>query len=143
MAEEPSTKHHHGETTDKSCNLDDVHVPGENHAYTRTLEGVELHGNETLEIIRTSKPDKADEMTTMLWRKAGGSHRKIVGLGLCVEELFLVYQITVAMKCPKRLNEMLKHEKLFTFAGFSIEGDKEKMKMSGLPTINPNKYVDI
>ena len=38
---------------------------------------------------------------------------------------------------------MLKHEKLFTFASFSIESDKEKMKMSGLPTINPNKYVVI
>ena len=38
---------------------------------------------------------------------------------------------------------MLQHDKLFTFAGFSIESDKEKMKMSGLPTINPNKYIDI
>ncbi|XP_073353771.1 uncharacterized protein [Aegilops tauschii subsp. strangulata] len=37
---------------------------------------------------------------------------------------------------------MLKQERLFTFAGFSIQSDKEKMKMSGLPTINPNKYVD-
>ena len=37
---------------------------------------------------------------------------------------------------------MLKHKKLFTFAGFSIEGDKEKLKMSGLE-INPNKYIDI
>ena len=38
---------------------------------------------------------------------------------------------------------MLKHGKLFTFAGFSIESHKEKMKISSLPTINPNKYVDI
>ena len=38
---------------------------------------------------------------------------------------------------------MLTQERLFTFAGFSIESDKEKMKMSGLPTINPNKYIDI
>ncbi|XP_073363076.1 uncharacterized protein [Aegilops tauschii subsp. strangulata] len=37
---------------------------------------------------------------------------------------------------------MLKLEKLSTFAGFSIEGDKEKLKMSGLE-INPNKYIDI
>ena len=37
---------------------------------------------------------------------------------------------------------MLKLEKLSTFAGFSIEGDKEMLKMSGLE-INPNKYIDI
>ncbi|XBI00126.1 hypothetical protein VPH35_129280 [Triticum aestivum] len=160
MAEEPSAKHHHGETSDKSCNLDDVHIPDEKHAYTKRLKGVELHGNEMLEIVCTSEPDKADEMITRLWRKAGGCHRKIVGLGghytredepprmaavlqLCVDELCLVYHIAAATKWPKRLNEMLKHENLFTFVGFSIEGDKEKMKMSGLPTINPNKYIDI
>ncbi|XBH85065.1 hypothetical protein VPH35_073077 [Triticum aestivum] len=160
MADEPSAKRHHGETSDKSCNLDDVHVPGEKRVYTKTLTRVELHGNETMEIVCTSKPDKADEMISKLWRKVGISHRKIVGLGvhytrederpqmaavlqLYVEELCLVYHITAATKWPKRLNEMLKHEKLFTFAGFSIEGDKEKTKMSGLPMINPNKYIDI
>ena len=37
---------------------------------------------------------------------------------------------------------MLQHEKLFTFAGFSIESDKEKLKLSGLE-INPNKFIDI
>ena len=37
---------------------------------------------------------------------------------------------------------MLKHEKLFTFASFSIEGDKEKLKMSGLE-INSDNYIDI
>ncbi|XBI54942.1 hypothetical protein VPH35_036860 [Triticum aestivum] len=143
MAEEPSTKHHHGETSDKSSNLVDVHVPDEKREYTKTLTGVELHGKETLEIVCTSEPDKADEMISKLWRKAGGSHRKTVGLGLCMEELCLVYHIAAATKWPKCLNEMLKQERLFTFAGFSIESDKEKMKMSGLPTINPNKYIDI
>ena len=34
---------------------------------------------------------------------------------------------------PKRLNDMLTQERLFTFVGFSIESDKEKMKMFGLP----------
>ncbi|XP_073363261.1 uncharacterized protein [Aegilops tauschii subsp. strangulata] len=160
MAEEPSAKRHHGKTSNKSSNLDDVHVPDEKRTYTTTLTGVELHGKEMLEIICTSEPDKADEMISRLWRKAGGSHRKIAGLGvhytredeppqmaavlqLCVEELCLVYHIAAATKWPKRLNEMLKHERLFTFVGFSIESDKEKMKMSGLPMINPNKYVDI
>ncbi|VAH81065.1 unnamed protein product [Triticum turgidum subsp. durum] len=105
------------------------------------LKGLELHGNEMLEIVCTSEPDKADEMITRLWRKAGGCHRKIVGLGVHYTREDKPPQMAAVL--PKCLNEMLKHEKLFTFAGFSIEGDKEKMKMSGLPTINPNKYVDI
>ena len=37
---------------------------------------------------------------------------------------------------------MLQHEKLFTFAGFSIESDKEKLKLFGME-INPNKFIDI
>ncbi|XP_020153330.1 uncharacterized protein [Aegilops tauschii subsp. strangulata] len=91
--------------------------------------------------------------------KAGGKLCKIVGIGvnytsedeppqmaavlqLCVDELCLVYHIAAATKWPKRLNEILQHERLFTFAGFSIESDKEKLKMSGLE-INPNKFIDI
>ena len=77
MAKEPSAKCHHAKTSDKSSNLIDVHVPGEKREYTRTLTGVELHGKETLEIVCTSEPDKADEMISRLWRKAGGLHRKI------------------------------------------------------------------
>ena len=115
MAEEPSAKRHHGETLNKSSNLIDIHVLGEKREYTRTLKGVELHVKEMLEIVCTSEPDKADEMISRLWRKAGGSHRKIVGLGvhytredeppqmvavlqLCVEELCLVYHIAAAPK---------------------------------------------
>ena len=60
MAEEPSAKRHHGDTSNKSSNLVDVHVPDEKHEYTRTLKGVELHDKETLEIVCTSEPDKAD-----------------------------------------------------------------------------------
>ena len=37
---------------------------------------------------------------------------------------------------------MLQHEKSVTFAGFSIESDKEKLKLSGME-INPNKFIDI
>ncbi|XBJ24926.1 hypothetical protein VPH35_002702 [Triticum aestivum] len=116
MAEEPSTKHHHGKTSDKTSNLVDVHVPGEKREYTKTLIGVELHGKETLEIVCTNGLEKADEMISRLWRKA--------------------------IDKPKHLNKMLQHERLFTFAGFSIESDKEKLKMSGLE-INPNKFIDI
>ncbi|XBI17687.1 hypothetical protein VPH35_059672 [Triticum aestivum] len=168
MAEEPSAKRHHGKMSDQSSNLGDVHVHGEKREYTRTLTGVELHGKETLEIASTSEPDKADEMITGLWKKVGGLYPRFIGvdveytredeppqmaavLQLCMEELCLVYHLAAATKCkktenlvkhwPKRLNEMLKHEKLFTFASFGIEGDKDKLKMSGLE-INPNKKED-
>ncbi|XBI79624.1 hypothetical protein VPH35_089028 [Triticum aestivum] len=63
MAEEPSAKRHHAETSGKRSNLVDINVPGEKRE-------------------------------------------------------------------PKRLTEMLQHDKLFTFAGFSIESDKEKLKLS-------------
>ncbi|KAF7101594.1 hypothetical protein CFC21_102879 [Triticum aestivum] len=116
MAKEPSAKRHHAETSDKRSNLIDIKVPGEKRNYTRTLKGVELHGKETLEIVCTSELDKADEVISRLWRKLGGR--------------------------PKRLTDMLQHDKLFTFAGFSIESDKEKLKLSGME-INPNKFIDI
>ncbi|VAI86347.1 unnamed protein product [Triticum turgidum subsp. durum] len=115
MAEEPSAKHHHAETSDKRSNLVDINVPGEKREYTTTLKGVELHGNETLEIVYTSVPEKADEVISRLWRKLGGRFRRIVGVGvhytnedeppqmaavlqLCVDELFLVYYIAAATK---------------------------------------------
>ncbi|XP_073353657.1 uncharacterized protein [Aegilops tauschii subsp. strangulata] len=139
MAEEPSAKRHHGETSDQSSNLVDVHVPDEKRGYTQTLTGVELDGKEKLEIVCTSEPDKADEMISRLWRNAGGLYPRFVGVGvqytreeeppqmaavlqLCMEELCLVYHIAAAIKC--------------------IESDKEKLKMSGLE-INPKKYIDI
>ncbi|XP_073367743.1 uncharacterized protein [Aegilops tauschii subsp. strangulata] len=159
MVDEPSTKRHHGETADKSCNLDDVHFPGEKRAYTRTLTGVELHGKETLEIVCTSELDKADEMMSRLRMKGGGLYPSFIGvdveytsddvppqmaavLQLCIEELCLVYHIAAATKWPKRLKEFLQEEKLYTFAGFSIEGDKQMLNKSGLE-INPNNCIDM
>ncbi|XBH55700.1 hypothetical protein VPH35_077730 [Triticum aestivum] len=88
MAEEPSAKHHHGETSDKSSNLVDVHVPGDKREYTKTLTGVELHGKETLEIVCTSELDKADEMISRLWRKVGGSHHRIVGVASVIHQFY-------------------------------------------------------
>ncbi|VAH13707.1 unnamed protein product [Triticum turgidum subsp. durum] len=113
MAEEPSTKRHHAETSDKRSNLVDIKVPGEKRNYTRTLEWVELHGKETLEIVCTSEPDRADKVISRLWRKLGSRFRRIVGVGvhytnedgppqmaavlqLCVDELCLVYHIAAA-----------------------------------------------
>ncbi|XBH99485.1 hypothetical protein VPH35_128797 [Triticum aestivum] len=159
MADEPSAKRQCGETSNQSSNLDDVHVPCEKCACTKTLKGVDLHGKETLEVVCTSKPDKDNEMIDMLWRKAGGMFPRFVGvhveytkedeplqraavLELCMEQLYLVYHIAAAKKWPKRIKDMVRHEKLFTFAGFCIGGDKEKLKLSGLE-INPNKYIDI
>ncbi|KAE8821153.1 hypothetical protein D1007_00779 [Hordeum vulgare] len=42
----------------------------------------------------------------------------------------------------KGLRSLLKEDKLYTFVGFSIEGDKQKLKESDLD-INPDKYIDI
>ena len=115
MAEAPSAKRHHAETSDKSSNLVDIHVPDEKREYTTTLKGVELHGNETLEIVYTSVPEKADEVISKLWRKLGGRIRRIIGVGvhytneyeppqmaavlqLCVDQLCLVYHIAAATK---------------------------------------------
>ncbi|XP_073368028.1 uncharacterized protein [Aegilops tauschii subsp. strangulata] len=159
MAEEPSAKRHHGETSDKSSNLIDVHVPGEKREYTRTLTGVELHGKETLEIVCTSEPDKADKMMSRLRMKGGGLYPSFIGvdveytskdeppqmaavLQLCVEELCLVYDIAAATKWPKRLKQFLQEEKLYTFVGFSIGGDKRMLNKSGLE-INPNNFIDM
>ncbi|XBH90818.1 hypothetical protein VPH35_082368 [Triticum aestivum] len=126
MAEEPSAKCHHGETSDKNNNLDDVHIPGEKREYTKTLTGVELHGKEMLEIVCTSEPDKADEM--MSWPRMKGGVLYPSFIGVDVE--------------PKHLKEFLQEQKLYTFVGFSIEGDKWMLKRSGLE-INPNNFIDI
>ncbi|XP_073358076.1 uncharacterized protein [Aegilops tauschii subsp. strangulata] len=159
MAEEPTAKRPHGEPSDKSSNLVDVHVPGEKRDYTRTLTEVELHGKETLEIVCTSKPDKADEVMSRLRMKGGGLYASFIGvdveytsddeppqmgavLQLCVEEFCLVYHITVATKWPKRLKDFLQEEKLYTFVGFSIGGDKRMLNKSGLE-INPNNFIDM
>ena len=80
MAEEPSTKRHQDEPSDKSSNLIDVHVPGEKREYTKTLRGVELHGKETLEIVCTSEPDKADEVMSRLRMNGGGFYPSFIGV---------------------------------------------------------------
>ena len=115
MAEEPSTKRHQDEPSDKSSNLVDIHVPGEKREYTKTLKEVELHGKETLEIVCTSEPDKAEKIMSRLRMKGGGLYlsfirvdveytnkeeppQMAVVLQLCVEKLCLVYHITSATK---------------------------------------------
>ncbi|KAM3329691.1 hypothetical protein ACQJBY_026620 [Aegilops geniculata] len=126
MVEEPSAKRHHAETSDKRSNLVDINVPGEKRDYTRTLKGVEIHGKETLEIVCTSEPDKADEMMSRLRMKGRGLYPSFIGVD--VE--------------PKRLKDFLREEKLYTFVGFSIGGDKRMLQESGLE-INPNNFIDM
>ena len=43
---------------------------------------------------------------------------------------------------PKRLKDFLQEEKLYTFVGFSIGGDKQMLNKSGLE-INPNNFIDM
>ncbi|XBH87713.1 hypothetical protein VPH35_075123 [Triticum aestivum] len=122
MAEEPSAKRHHAETSDKRSNLIDINIPGEKREYTRTLKGVELHGKETLEIVCTSEPDKADEVISRLWRKLGGRFRRIIGVGVHYTNKDEPPQVAAVLQF--------------------IESDKEKLKLSGME-INPNKFIDI
>ncbi|XBH96724.1 hypothetical protein VPH35_087054 [Triticum aestivum] len=142
MTEEPSTKLHHGEMSHKSSNLDDVHVPGEKRLYTKTLTGVELHGKETLEIICTSEPDKADEMMSRLRMKGGGLYPSSIGVDVEYTSEDEAPQMEAVLQLPKRIKEFLQEEKLYTFAGFSIEGDKRMLNKSGLE-INPNNFIDM
>ncbi|VAI07562.1 hypothetical protein VPH35_073722 [Triticum aestivum] len=43
---------------------------------------------------------------------------------------------------PKRLKDFLQEEKLYTFVGFSIGGDKQMLDKSSLE-INPNNFIDM
>ncbi|XP_073353892.1 uncharacterized protein [Aegilops tauschii subsp. strangulata] len=136
MVEEPSTKRHRHETSDKSCNLDDVHVPCEKHEYTKTLTGVELHGKETLEIVCTSKPDKADEMMSRLRMKGGGLYPSFIGVDV---EFTTKDEPPQMAQVPQRVPA---GGELYTFVGFSIEGDKLMLNKSGLE-INPKNFTNI
>ncbi|XP_073362653.1 uncharacterized protein [Aegilops tauschii subsp. strangulata] len=95
---------------------------------------VELHDTETLEVVCTSEPDKADEMISRIRGSACGSYPHIMGvdveftkddeppqmaavLQISVEGLCLVYHIAAATKW-------------------------DKLKLSGLE-INPNKHINI
>ncbi|XBI38386.1 hypothetical protein VPH35_123413 [Triticum aestivum] len=80
MADKPSAKRHHGETSDKSSNLDDVHVLGEKHEYAKTRTGVELHGKEILRIVCSSEPDKVGEMMSKLRMKGRGLYPSFIGV---------------------------------------------------------------
>ncbi|XBI81125.1 hypothetical protein VPH35_090109 [Triticum aestivum] len=66
MEEKPSAKRQHGETSDQSSNLDDVHVPGEKLDYTTTLEKVDLHGKERWRPMRLKELLKKEKLYTFV-----------------------------------------------------------------------------
>ncbi|KAF6991929.1 hypothetical protein CFC21_008977 [Triticum aestivum] len=159
MADEPSAKRPRGETSDQSTEVDNVQVPGQKHGYKVHLKEVGIHDKEKLDVVCTSNPDEADKMISRILKRACGSYPQFINvdveytrddkplqrapvLQLCVEELCLVYHITAGTKWPKSLRPFLKEDRFYTFVGFSIEGDKEMLRSSGLE-INPDKYIDI
>ncbi|XBJ16277.1 hypothetical protein VPH35_007944 [Triticum aestivum] len=142
MAEEPSAKHHHGETSNKSSNLVDIHVPGKKREYTRTLKGVELHDKDTLEIVCTSTPDKADKVMSMLRMKGGGLYPSFIGVDVEYTNQEEPPHMAAVLQLPKRLKDFLQEDKLYTLVGFSIGGDKQMLDKSGLE-IDPNNFIDM
>ncbi|XP_073362254.1 uncharacterized protein [Aegilops tauschii subsp. strangulata] len=126
MAEEPSAKRPRGETSDQRSEVDDFQVPGQKHDYIRHLKEVDIHGKEKLDVVCTSNPDEADKMISRILMRVCGLYPQYIG-------------IDVKPKSPHRF---LKEDRFYTFAGFSIEGDKEMLRRSGLE-INPDKYIDI
>ncbi|VAI58079.1 unnamed protein product [Triticum turgidum subsp. durum] len=92
--------------------------------YTRELHDVHLHGNHKLHVLCTSKGKDVDKMLSTFRRKLGGMPVKLVGVDV-----------------PMELDKFLMNDE-YTFVGFAIEGDKSKLKVSGLE-INSNNYIDI
>ncbi|XBI31790.1 hypothetical protein VPH35_055317 [Triticum aestivum] len=112
--------------SDQSTEVDDVQVPGQKHDYKVHLKEVGIHGKEKLDVVCTSNRDEADKMISRIMKRVCGLYPQFIGAD--VE--------------PKSLHPFLKEDRFYTFAGFSIEGDKEMLRSSGLE-INPDKYIDI
>ncbi|VAH76886.1 unnamed protein product [Triticum turgidum subsp. durum] len=125
--------------------------------YTRELHDVELHGNHKLHVVWTSKGRDVDKMLSTLRRKLGGMPGKLVSvnvqythyvkpqrvevLQLCIEQECLVYHIFAPKDRPMELDKFLMNDE-YTFARFAIEGDKNKLQLSGL-AINSDNYIYI
>ncbi|VAH17434.1 unnamed protein product [Triticum turgidum subsp. durum] len=92
--------------------------------YTRELHDVHLHGNHKLHVLCTSKGKDVDKMLSTFRRKLDGMPVKLVGVDV-----------------PMGLDKFLMNGE-YTFVGFAIEGDKSKLKVSGLE-INSDNYIDI
>ncbi|VAI18176.1 unnamed protein product [Triticum turgidum subsp. durum] len=92
--------------------------------YTMELHDVDLHGSHKLHVICKSNGEDVDKMLSMLRRKLGGMPVKLV-----------------AKDRPMELDKFLMNGE-YTFVGFAIEGDKSKLKLSGLK-INSDNYIYI
>ncbi|XBH98246.1 hypothetical protein VPH35_127788 [Triticum aestivum] len=146
----PSAKHHHGEASGKEPLVvdDDVLVLGQKRDYTVLLK-VDIHLKEPLDVVCTSNPDEADKMIRKMRRRLGGMLPRNIALMSSIPGKtnlrkllqFCSYAWRIS-SWPKELRPLLQEKKLYTFVGFCIRGDKEKMKLSGLD-INPDKYVDL
>ncbi|XBJ19641.1 hypothetical protein VPH35_010592 [Triticum aestivum] len=146
----PSAKHHRGEASSKEPLVvdDDVPVPGQKQDYTVPLK-VDIHLKEKLDVICTSNLDEADKRIREI---GGGSAACFPGRSALMSSIpgntnlrkwlqFYSYAWRIS-SWPKELRPLLREKKLYTFVGFSIGGDKEKLKLSGLE-INPDKFVDM
>ncbi|KAE8806751.1 hypothetical protein D1007_17111 [Hordeum vulgare] len=126
MAQEPSTKRQCGDISNENTEVDDVQVLGQKLDYTKRLNEVDIHGKENMDAVYMSNPYVADEMINRMRMRIGGQIPRYIGVD--VE--------------PKGFHPLLQEEKLYTFVGFSIEGDKRVLKESCLE-INPNKYINM
>ncbi|VAH52691.1 unnamed protein product [Triticum turgidum subsp. durum] len=103
------------------------------HTYTRELPDVDLHGNHKLHVVCTSKGEDVDKMLSTFRRKLDGMPVKLVGVDVEYRHYVKPH--------PMELDKFLMNDE-YTFVGFAIEGDKNKMKVSGFE-INSDNYIDI
>ncbi|VAI04026.1 unnamed protein product [Triticum turgidum subsp. durum] len=101
--------------------------------YTGELHDVHLHGNHKLHVLCTSKGRDVDKMLSTFRRKLGRMPVKLVG----VDVEYTHYK----KPQPMELDKFLINDE-YTFVRFAIEGDKSKLKVSGLE-INSDNYIDI
>ncbi|XBI39042.1 hypothetical protein VPH35_123911 [Triticum aestivum] len=137
MAEEPSAKRPHGDMSDQSTEVDHVQVPGQKHDYKVHHKEVDIHGKEKLDVVCTSNPEEADKMISRILKRVCGFYPQYIGVDVKYTREDEPPQRAAVLQ-PKSLRPFLKEDMFYTFAGFSIEGDKEMMRSSGLE-INPNK----
>ncbi|KAI4982357.1 hypothetical protein ZWY2020_022849 [Hordeum vulgare] len=153
-----SQKRLHEMSSEQAAQLEDDVAHAKKHDYTKVLKEVEAHNKEPLCVVCTCNPEEVGEMIKMMRLKLARMIDRIIGvdveytredepnqratvLQLCLEEMVLVFHITMATKMPDGLDGFLK-EKMYTFVGFDITRDQEMLKKSGLE-INPGKFIDM
>ncbi|XBI62374.1 hypothetical protein VPH35_043001 [Triticum aestivum] len=105
------------------------------------LKEVDIHGKEKLDVVCTSNPEEADKMISRILKRVCGLYPQYIGVDVEYTREDQPPQRAAVLQ-PKSLRPFLKEDRFYTFAGFSIEGDKEMLRSSGLE-INPDKYIDI